>query len=259
MSSFPLEPPAFSGISRVAPAGNALAWIEEGWALFIAQPKNWLLLALILLVMQVALSLIPFGSLIGAVIAPLFVAGLMGGCRRQSTEGRIEVDDLFVAFKREPQAQSKPLLLLGAFNAGVFLALSVIALLIVGAGIFGAVVSQPPLDPNDPIPFLAGIAPAGFGAFFAALCVVTVGLGLLLMAMLFSPALIYLHRMPPMAAARASFVACMKNWLSLTLYGLILLPLFLLALIPLGLGLLVLVPLTYASIYAAYRDIFVVS
>ncbi|MCL2829258.1 MAG: hypothetical protein FWD77_00790 [Betaproteobacteria bacterium] len=255
MSSFPLEPPAFSGTSRAAPAGNALSWIEEGWALFTAQPKNWLLLALILLLIQLAMSVIPFGSLIGAVIGPILAGGLMGGCRRQSVEEAIEVSDLFAGFKHE----SRPLLLLGILNAGVVMAVSIVFLMIVGVGIAGALFSQPLPDSNNLLPFLAEIVPASLGAFFVALCFATLGLGLLLMAMLFSPALVCLNRMPPLAAARASFAACLKNWLPLTLYGLILLPLFLLALLTIGLGLLIVLPLTYASIYAAYRDIFVVS
>jgi uncharacterized membrane protein len=78
----------------------------------------------------------------------------------------------------------------------------------------------------------------------------------LYMATWFAPALIVSHDLAPAAALKASFYACLKNWLPFLVYGVVLLVLGLAAAIPLGLGYLVLVPVLVASVYTSYRDIF---
>ena len=79
----------------------------------------------------------------------------------------------------------------------------------------------------------------------------------LFMAMWFAPALVFFNRMPPFAALRASFGACVKNALPFVVYGLIVLVLAFFAALPLFLGFLVLLPVVSGSIYVSYRDIFV--
>ena len=76
------------------------------------------------------------------------------------------------------------------------------------------------------------------------------------MATWFAPALIVLHELAPIAALKASFYACLRNWIPFLIYGLAMLVLGILAAIPVGLGFLVLIPVLVASVYTAYRDIF---
>jgi uncharacterized membrane protein len=76
------------------------------------------------------------------------------------------------------------------------------------------------------------------------------------MATWFAPALIVLHDVAPTAAFKASFYACLRNWIPFLVYSVVLLVLFLVAAIPAGLGFLVLIPVLVASVYTAYRDIF---
>ena len=76
------------------------------------------------------------------------------------------------------------------------------------------------------------------------------------MALWFAPALVLLAGLKPVAALRASFTACLKNWLVLSVYGLLLGLLLLFGLLTIGLGLLVVLPLLAASLYFSYRDIF---
>jgi len=78
----------------------------------------------------------------------------------------------------------------------------------------------------------------------------------LLMALWFAPALVMLHGLGPLEAMKLSFVGCLRNMLPFLLYGLIALVLTVLAVIPVGLGLLVLGPMITASVYTAYKDIF---
>ena len=63
--------------------------------------------------------------------------------------------------------------------------------------------------------------------------------------------------MPPLAALKASFNACLKNSPPLLVYGLIVMLLVFFAVLPVGLGFLVLMPVLSGSAYVSYRDIFV--
>ena len=76
------------------------------------------------------------------------------------------------------------------------------------------------------------------------------------MAAWFAPALIVLNDLSVGKAMRASFVACLKNVLPLLLYGVVGLVLGVFASLPLGLGWLLLGPVVIASVFVAYRDIF---
>ena len=72
----------------------------------------------------------------------------------------------------------------------------------------------------------------------------------------FAPALIALHDVPLGRALKWSMVGCFKNFLPFLLYSIIMMIFLMAAAIPLMLGWLVAVPILIASIYAAYRDIY---
>jgi uncharacterized membrane protein len=78
----------------------------------------------------------------------------------------------------------------------------------------------------------------------------------LLMAVWFAPALVIFHDLGPTQAMKDSFTGCLRNIVPFLLYSVIWLVLSIIASIPLGLGWLVLGPMTAASIYTAYRDIY---
>jgi len=103
----------------------------------------------------------------------------------------------------------------------------------------------------------SGVAVGAVEGMLVAMLTALVLLIPLLMAYWFAPALVFFHDMPAAQAMKASFSACLKNWLPFTVYGLAGLVLTIVAMIPFGLGLLVLVPVITASIYTGYKDIFV--
>jgi len=78
----------------------------------------------------------------------------------------------------------------------------------------------------------------------------------LYMATWFAPVLIVLEDLSAGAALKASFFACLRNWLPFLVYSIVLLVLGVIAAIPAGLGYLILVPVLSASEITAYRDIF---
>ncbi|HPX88444.1 MAG TPA: hypothetical protein PL133_04175, partial [Methylophilaceae bacterium] len=66
---------------RQVPASHAWAWIVSGFQLFKAYPLMWVVLFVIYLAIAVPVSLVPmFGTVFGALLAPIFAAGMMMGC-----------------------------------------------------------------------------------------------------------------------------------------------------------------------------------
>ncbi len=242
MDSFPIPAPAFNGESRTVDAGNVFEWFRQGWALFIAQPGQWLLLTIVFLSMMLALSIVPLvGTLVANLLTPVFVAGLLHACRRASNSEKLELGDLYAGFGRN----AGNLVILGlVYMLGMFLVF-VITMAVGGGSVVGGMMSG---------------SPAGFGLAFGGVALaMLLSLALsapLFMAMWFAPALVFFNNMPPVEALKASFNACLKNVLPFLVYGLIVLVLAFFAALPLFLGVLVLLPVISGSVYRSYRDIF---
>ena len=82
------------------------------------------------------------------------------------------------------------------------------------------------------------------------------------MALWFAPLLTFFHDMRPWPALRSSFLACLRNVLPMSVYGLAMLA-AILVLVPLGLGLgfydaglWMIAPVLVPSIYASYQDLY---
>jgi len=242
MDEFPLAAPAFSGDSRTVDAGNAFDWLRQGWAVFMAQPGQWLILSLLLLVMMLGMSVVPLiGTLAGNLLTPVFLAGLLHACRRTLNGETPEAGDLFAGFK----ANAGNLIIIGlVYMLGMF-GIFLLGLAIGGGGLLGGMMAGSMLG--------AGVALGGVALAMLLSLVLSVPL---FMALWFAPALVYFNGMPPVEALKASFGACAKNTLPFLVYGLIVLILTFFAALPLFLGFLVLLPVIAGSIYVSYRDIF---
>ena len=78
----------------------------------------------------------------------------------------------------------------------------------------------------------------------------------LMMLTWFAPLLIIFRKMTALAALKASFTACMQNLGAFTLYGIVIVVLWIAATLPMLMGLVVVLPVIFCSIYASYVDIF---
>ncbi len=255
---------------RTVAAGRGWDWIAEGFDLFRKQPGIWILAALVLGVIFIVISMIPvLGSLANALLFPIFGAGLMLGCRDLAQGGALQVEDLFAGFKQK----TGDLVMIGAFNLFGWVVIAFAVFAVVGGGVLMGT--------------MRGGAPGAGISIMSMLIAMLLVAGLsvpLYMATWFAPALIVLHDTPPGAALKASFFACLANWLPFLIYGFVMLVLCLVAAIPLLLGvmiyggawvlmapvfviplflallvllgLLVLVAVFIASVYTSYRDIF---
>lgn len=219
-------------------------WIVEGFQLFRRVPMVWILLCTTLLLIAATLALIPMaGQFIFTLLSPVFLAGLMIGCRTLERGGQLEVAHLIAAFRN-----AGPLITIG----GIYLVGQVlivgIFMLVGGDVLMSLLLEGKRVDENE----LKNVSGDMLSASLVAL---TLSIPLL-MAAWFAPLLSIFNGMPPVEAMRTSFFACVKNIVAFQIYVVILVVFTFIASIPYGLGLFVLVPTVFASIYVSYVDIF---
>lgn len=227
---------------RAVDAGRGWTWIAEGFGLFKKAPGIWIAAVVILLVIAIVLAFIPLlGAVATFLLMPVFVGGLMLGCRSLQGGGELEMGHLFAGFKE----QTGNLLVIGALTIASWAIVMLVFVAIVGTGAVTAMMS------GD----AAGMAALG-GSFVLAWLVALAISVPIYMALWFAPALVVLRGLAPVAAVKESFQGCLKNVVPFLIYGIVLLVLGIVAAIPFGLGWLVLGPVTIASVYVAYRDIY---
>lgn len=211
--------------------------------MFLANPGVWIGSTVLMLVMLLAISIVPFfGQIAAHLLVPLFGAGMIQICRHLSEEKQPEIADLFVGFRHN----AGQLVMVGVFFAMGIFGIAFIAFLLVSGGVLGGVVTGR----------VAGFGIALGGVMLAGLIVMVLSVPVI-MATWFAPALVFFHGMPPAAAMRASFDAGAKNWLAMVIFGIFLVVALFFAMLPVGIGLILLLPVFSGAVYASYRDIFV--
>jgi uncharacterized membrane protein len=240
---FPLAPAPFTGEAREVDPGACFDWLRQGWEMFLANPGVWIGSTVLLLVMLMSISIVPFfGQVAAHLLVPLFGAGMVQICRRLSDEKQPEISDLFAGFRHN----AGQLVMVGVFFAVGIFSIAFLAFVLVSGGVLGGVVTGR----------VAGFGVALGGIMLAGLLVIILSVPVI-MATWFAPALVFFHGMKPAAAMRASFDAGAKNWLAMAIFGTFLVVALFFAMLPLGLGLLLLLPVFSGAVYASYRDIFV--
>ena len=178
-------------------------------------------------------------------MTPVFYGGRIVACRAIERGGEFELEHLFAGFK----TRTASLMLIGLLLLVGMVVLLLVFMFFVGIGILGAILAA---NAENMMEVVAGSAMAILLGSLVTLALMVP----LLAAYCFAPALVIMHGVSPMDAMKASFGACMRNFMPFLLYGIVMMVLCIVAVIPLGLGLLVWIPLSFTSTYAAYRDIF---
>ncbi len=232
--------------ARKAPAAHGWLWIKQAFDLFRKSPLIWMVLTAIGVVGMAAISFIPLiGQLLSTILMPVLMAGFMLGARDLERGEELELAHLFAGLQHNTQQ----LVTLGGINL-VAQMLSLGAMMLVGGGTLVKLIMSGQ-EVNDPAVLTQALAGASL-----ALLVGAILFSLLLMAMQFAPMLVIFEHMAPLQAMKTSLRAFLRNWLPLTVYGLLLLPLAIIASMPMMLGWLVLMPIAIASIYIIYSDLF---
>ncbi|HKA46026.1 MAG TPA: BPSS1780 family membrane protein [Burkholderiales bacterium] len=247
---------------RTVGAARGWAWIVEGFQLFLRSPALFVALLLILFIAKKVLYMIPFLglaallSIVAVLLMPVFVVGLMDGCRSLDQGGKLELGHLMKGFQKNPGQ----LVTIGGISLVGNL---VILMVIVAIGGDSMTAMARTLSENPTItPQMAEqLQAATMNVAKAALIGATLSLPLL-MALWFAPLLVYFNDTRPFEAMKLSFVACLKNALPMLVYGAVLF-IGLMVLVPIGvrfkeydLGLWLLAPVLVPSIYTSYKDLF---
>ena len=194
-------------------------------------------------VILAVLSAIPVVSILTSLLTPVFVAGLILGCRDLDEGNELKVAHVFAGF----QNRAGSLIGLGAINVILTILFVVI--------MFGIMLAMGNFDPEA---WETGqMTDQQAMSMILAVLVMTLFMIPLLMLFWFAPTLIVLHDdVGIIEAMKLSFLGCIRNILPFLIYGLVGFILMILASIPFGLGWLVLGPVLFGTIYASYKDIF---
>jgi uncharacterized membrane protein len=253
---FPMAPTRFTGESREVDPGACFDWLRQGWTMFLVNPGVWIGSTLLLLIILMAISVMPFFSRLAAdlilpvifgqiavsSLMPLFGAGMVQICRDIGEERQPEIADLFSGFSRN----SGQLVTVGIlFAAGIF-GIAFVAFLLASGGLFGGGLTGK----------VAGYAISFGGVMLASLLVMVLSVPVI-MATWFAPALVFFHDMKPLDAMKASFAAGARNFLPMAVFSIFLVVTLFFSMLPVGMGLLLLLPVASGAVYASYRDIFV--
>jgi uncharacterized membrane protein len=227
--------------SRQVPAGNAWAWIVSGFNLFKANPVMWIVILLIYLAIIIPISLIPvIGSVVSTLIAPVFAAGMMWGCKALVLKQDLEINHLFEGFKKN----TAQLISVGGIYMLSLLVIMVMLVMSLNKEVVELLMKGQEVSPEQASAMMLPI-------LLAMLFIVPI-----LMAYWYAPVLIGLHNLTAVEAMKLSFIACLKNMLPFLLYGLIFTVILVVAIIPFGLGLIVAIPVMMTSLYTSYVDVF---
>ena len=226
-------------------ASQGWAWIAEGWTLFKAAPWLWIGIIVVLILMLFAMAMVPFvGTVAQTLLTPVFMAGIVLGCRAIDDGSGLQFNHLFEGFK----TRFGTLVAVGALYLAGLVVILLVVMMIAGAGVVALMMGageQPDL--------------AQTGALMGLLLGVLIALALsipLVMAVWFAAPLVVFHGLGAVEAMKQSFSGCLRNIVPFLVYGIIGFLLAILASIPLGLGWLVLAPVIAASVYTGYRDIY---
>ncbi|WP_228350929.1 MULTISPECIES: BPSS1780 family membrane protein [Limnobaculum] len=233
---------------QAVPAGEGVNWITQAWNFMKPKLGMWVVLGIVLFVILMIVSFIPFLNILTAVIMPIFVGGIIAICEKQRMTGEVDLGLLFSGFQKNLGS----LLGVGAIMFGIMI-LAIIVMFVVGgsAMLAMAVGSQ---AGGDPSMAMAG-ASGGmmFLAFLLMMVIYLVGYALTW----FAPALIVVHNLPLGQAVSMSLSAVKKNIVSGLLFFLVMGIIMFISALPFGLGLLITMPLFLATYYTTYRSLFI--
>jgi hypothetical protein len=228
---------------RTVAAGRGASWIGDAWGLFRRAAGVWIAMVIVLFVIFFVGGLIPFvGPFATMILFPVFMGGLVIGCRELEEDRPLEFNHLFAGFREH----FGTLAAVGALYLGGYIVVMLIVMLVTGASMFAMFGGEPQAGDAGTMMATMGLA-------------ILIGLALsipLVMAVWFAAPLVVFHQHNAFDAMKGSFIGCLKNILPFLVYGLIALVLSIVATVPIGLGWLVLGPMLAASVYTAYTDVY---
>lgn len=230
--------------ARTADVSRGVAWFAGGWRIFMKNPGVWIVLGAIFIAIVFVLALVPIlGQLSIALFTPVLAGGLLHAAREADNDRPLEFMQVFQGFREKDRLT--PLLALGGVALAGFLLSVAVAMLVGGSAVVTAMASGNP-------DMMRG---AAAGLLVALLAALTVQL-LVAMALVYAVPLVMFGNVPASRALAGSFRACLRNFLPLTVFGVIYLFAAVLATLPLFIGWIVLLPASAGMLYLSYKDLY---
>jgi hypothetical protein len=202
---------------QIVPARRGIQWVKLGIQTFFKQPLALAGLFFMFLALMSILSILPvIGSLVALALLPGATLGLMAATR-EAADGKFPMPLILATAFRAGRQQRRAMLTLGALYALGFVVVLGLSALIDGGKfaklyVVGGSMSVELLQEGD-----------------FQLAMVFASLLYLPLSLMFwhAPALVHWHGVAPVKSLFFSFVACMRNFWTFTVYGLVWMGVFL--------------------------------
>lgn len=227
---------------RLVSADRGYQWLLRGWGMFRTAPATWIGIALAFMAVVLIVGMIPIANIAVNLLIPLFIGGISIGCRAIEDGSGIRFEHLFAGFARQPAG----LLMVGVLYLVALLVVALVVGLVATVTGLAAMATLGRDSADDGTLWTLVVSFLAVILIFAPLA----------MAVWLAPPLVIFHELSAYQAIRISLLVAVRNFPPFLIYGLLVLLASVLASLPLMLGWLVLLPVLYASLYAAYRDLF---
>ena len=229
---------------RTCPAGWGINWITQAFNLLKSNFLLWVGIGVAFFVILMLASFIPIIGPLISFASFIFIGGMIQGCAVQAQGGELRFDHLFEGFK----THFVPLLIMTLLYIVGFI-IAFIPMLIILGGMLMSLLS-------GNVSGLEDLSGAAITTMILAYLLSFAFLIPVLMSIWFAPSLIVLHDVDAITAMKMSFKGCLKNLLSMFIFGLVLMIVLPLGIIfTLGLGVFVMTPLMVITYYTSYRDV----
>ncbi|HEY2255930.1 MAG TPA: BPSS1780 family membrane protein [Variovorax sp.] len=197
---------------NLVPARTGVLWVRTGLRAFGRQPLAFISLFFFFMALVSIASQVPLiGAAIALMLLPTMTLGLMAAAAQAAGPEKPPAGTIFLAAIRAVREDVRPMAVLGALYAGLFLLVMAISALADGGQFARVYLLGGPLTREL----------AESTEFQVALWI-AMGLYLpLSLAFWHAPALVHWHRIPPAKSLFFSFVACLRNFGALTVFGLV--------------------------------------
>lgn len=210
---------------------RAFNWIKNGWRLFTQQPGPFMAMAGILMAIQVVASLIPLASYIAVFLLPFIVIGFYQVASRVEQGEQVSAGDIFHYLGR-----------IGEYKVLFRIALLSIVLSIPASMAGGSMAEN----------MVQGVPPS-----FQDMAVFVLFMGLNFMVTAFSiPAAWVSPQTPVSTLVLQSLQAVWQNAVPMTIYGIVIMAIFMLSMPIIVVGWLIALALSNLSFYLAFLDVF---
>jgi len=197
---------------NLVPARTGVLWVRTGLRAFARQPLAFVSLFFFFMALVSIASQLPLvGAAVALMLLPTMTLGLMAAAAEAAGPVKPPAGTVFLAAIRAVRADVRPMAVLGALYAGLFLLVMAISALADGGEFAKVYLLGGPLTREL----------AESTEFQVALWISMALYLPLSLAFWHAPALVHWHRVPPAKSLFFSFIACFRNFGAMTVFGMV--------------------------------------